>query len=330
MRITTRKNLFGKTLLIIAMMALGSGLIIADRVSAEENVASSMFVTPMSQEMLLVPGEKYEGVISVSNSVSSQEDLRYKIAIGSYGIDRGDDDIDDYAGGIDVTTTTARNVMMDWITIDKDSGLIEPNGTDKITYTIDVPENAPAGAQYATILVIKDDATDDNIESEGITMQSVYQIASRIIANVAGETIEKGTIADNSIPSFLLSNNLEVTSMVKNEGNVYTNAEYTLQVWPVFSDEEICTNEESPEANLILPDTERYHTQTCNLPSVGIFRAKQTVKIFGEESTVEKMVIVCPIWLLFLIFFIIAVIIIWIIMRVRQRNNASKRKASAE
>ena len=97
-----------------------------------------------------------------------------------------------------------------------------------------------------------------------------------------------------------------------------------LQVWPLFSDEEICTNEEQPETSLILPETERYHAQSCALPSVGIFKAKQTVKIFGEESIVEKMVIVCPIWLLFIIFFVIAAIIIWIVVRVQKRNRGNK------
>ena len=310
-----------KFIIALAILMLSGSFIILDNVSADGDIISSMFVTPMSQELLLIPGETYEGVISVSNAASAQEDLKYSVNIGSYGLVRGESDSDDYGGGLDVQTKTLHNELMDWITIDKDHGSVKPNETDKIGFVIDVPEDAPAGAQYATILVVKDEGSNTESESEGITMQSVYQLASAIIANVAGDTIEKASVIDNSIPSFLTAGPLETTSMVRNDGNVYTNAEYTLQVLPLFSNEEICTNEEKPETSLVLPDTERYHTQSCDLPSIGLFRVKQTVKIFGESSVSEKTVIVCPIWLLFLIIFVFVALVIWIIARVRSRNR---------
>ena len=71
-----------------------------------------------------------------------------------------------------------------------------------------------------------------------------------------------------------------------------------------------------------MPETERYHTETCNLPPIGLFRAKQTVKIFGEESIVEKTVIVCPLWLIFVILFVVIALIIWIIIRMKSRKKA--------
>ena len=69
-----------------------------------------------------------------------------------------------------------------------------------------------------------------------------------------------------------------------------------------------------------MPKTTKYHEEGCRLPLVGIFRAKQTVKIFGEISIVEKTVIVCPIWLLFVIIFAIAAIIIYIVAKARKRK----------
>ena len=67
----------------------------------------------------------------------------------------------------------------------------------------------------------------------------------------------------------------------------------------------------------MMPGTERYHAKTVNTPPIGIFRVKQTVKIFGETSVVEMMVIVCPLWLLFLILFVIVALIIWVVMKIR-------------
>ena len=96
-------------------------------------------------------------------------------------------------------------------------------------------------------------------------------------------------------------------------------------MWPLFSDEEICTNEEDPYTTLILPESEMYHVENCDLPMVGIFRAKQTVKIFGETSIVEKTVIVCPLWLLFIIIFAVTMLIIWLVMRSRARRETDEK-----
>ena len=116
--------------------------------------------------------------------------------------------------------------------------------------------------------------------------------------------------------------------MVKNNGNVHAEAKYTLQVWPLFSDEEICTNEEAPENSLVLPNTQKYYSQECNLPMVGIFRAKQVVKIIGEESIVEKTIIVCPLWLLFVVIFGIVLLIAWIIAKTKKRKDSGRDSVS--
>lgn len=299
---------------------------------ADNTAQTSMSVSPMSQKISLIPGEKYEGAITVANVEKATKDLTYTAKVGPYNRNRNENNLDDY-GMVDVETKTGRNIMMDWIKLDKSEGILSPGSSEVINYVIDVPEDVPAGAQYASILIMDVPEEDDKaLNDGGAIIQSRTQLVAAIFANIAGETIENGSIYDEYVPSFLLNSPLETTSMVRNEGNVYTDAEYILQVWPLFSDEEICTNEEDPNTELVLPDTERYHAETCNLPSIGIFKARQTVRIFNKESVVEKMIIVCPIWLLFVIFFVIAGLIIWIVMRVRARgkNNKKSEKKSEE
>ena len=50
-------------------------------------------------------------------------------------------------------------------------------------------------------------------------------------------------------------------------------------------------------------------------PHLGIFKVKQTVKFLGETKTTEKLVFICPIWLLFIILAIIFLIIFLIVNR---------------
>lgn len=285
--------------------------------------SSSLTVSPPNQEIILMPGKIYNGAITVSNSNEAENDLIYSVSVGPFSQKRSDDSKDDY-GTVDTETKTAYNQMMDWIVLDKEEGVVAPNSLDIIPFSIVVPDDAPAGGQYATINV-QDDTKRGGNNDGNVTIESKTRIASIIYAEVAGETREEGVIYENNVPSFLMNGTLEATSMVRNNGNVHTDAEYVLQVWPLFSGEEICTNEENPGTSLIMPETERYHTESCQLPAVGIFRAKQTVKIFGETSIVEKTIIVCPIWLIFIILFIIFALIFYFVAKAKARKKAAKR-----
>ena len=285
-----------------------------------EDMSSAMVLSPLNQKVILIPGEDYHGSIRISNPNNASQNLDYSVSVGSFSQKSTSDSIDDY-GEVDSETITSYNQIMDWISLESNNGSVPPNSTDIITFTINVPEDAPAGGQYATLLVR--DETDYLGEGSGnVSIKNITGIASIIYAEVAGKTHERGEIIENNIPSFLLDAPLRATSMVFNDGNVHTDAEYTLQVWPMFSDEEICTNEEEASTSLVMPETKKYHTEECNLPHIGIFRARQIVKIFGEESILEKIIIKCPTWLLFIIIFAIFAVVMWLISRARLRKKS--------
>ena len=283
-------------------------------------VLPSLIVSPVNKRIIINPGEVYHGSVSVSNRYDADSNLKFEVLAGSFSQLEDETHHDDY-GTVDHISVSSWNQIKDWIEFEFTSGEVVPNGEVVVPYTITVPEDAPAGGQYATIIIRDVSHSLDNNQS-GITIQNEFQFASVVYAEVAGETRDTGEILENNAPSFLLDGSkFEATSMVKNTGNVHTDAEYILQVWPLFSGEEICTNEENPDTSLILPDTKRYHSQKCELPSFGIFNIKQTVKIFDQVSTIEKMVIVCPIWLLFLIIFLVALGIIYLFARSKKRKN---------
>lgn len=311
-----------KSIAVLAMSLLCS-LFFTSACFAEDN-ASTIEVSPMIEQMILRPGETYHSSVDVRNPYMSKTDLSYSVEVGSYSVVV---DEDGNYGGTDTASVSSYNQIMNWIVLDETSGTLAPNEKDTITFTIKVPENAPAGGQYASIIF--NNTTDDGARAEGnIAIKSKVSIAHVILAEVAGESRETGEIIENNIPGFRLDGSLEATSIVKNSGNVHARAQYILQVWPLFSDEELCTNEEEPGDSLILPETEKYHAETCQLPPVGIFRAKQTVKIFGETSIVEKTVIVCPIWLLFIIIFAIFALVFYFVAKARKKTAQRAEKSA--
>ena len=320
-------KLKAKLLTVLTILTFGLGWIALGNINntyAEDTPKTSLFVSPMLQKIILIPGETYNGSITISNSNTSTEDLKYKVEIGSYNKKKSETSKDDY-GVTDVDETNEYNTIIQWITPEKTTGVVAPNGVDVLNFTIKVPKDAPAGAQYASILVYGDKTqSGDNNGGNKASITAKYQLASGIIANVAGETVEKATIKNNDMPSMLTSNKLEAISMVRNDGNIYTDASYILQVWPMGSDEEICTNEETPNSVTVLPNTERYYTQTCNLPAVGIFKAKQVVKIFDEVSILEKTIFVCPIWLMVVVLLVVIGIIVAITIYIKKRHSAKE------
>ncbi len=128
----------------------------------------------------------------------------------------------------------------------------------------------------------------------------------------------------------MLGSPITASFVAKNDGNTHSLITYYLQVFPLFSDEEVYTTEEDPQKEYVLPGTTRYVQQSwAKSPSIGIFKVRQTVYYGSVEETpsiTERMVIICPIWLLFLIVFSITAIIIYFIARAKARK-AERRSA---
>ncbi|MBQ3476155.1 hypothetical protein IJH26_01425 [Candidatus Saccharibacteria bacterium] len=309
------KNNIKYKLLVVALLFVFSGVVGIKNVLA---VGKKFAVSPMNQRVVLIPGETYHGAITVAVPSDTVEEFNYLVSLAPYSL-ADNETSDSNLGGSDFETVTNNNQIVSWMTIDNPEGTIQPNEQKTVSFTINVPYDAPGGGQYAALLVRENDSTEP--EDDQMAIKEVMQMAHIIYAEVAGETREEGEILENSIPSFLLTNKLQASSIVKNNGNIHTDAEYRLQVWPMFGDEELFTNVEDPEKIMVLPGTSKYHNQEYDLPAIGIFRVKQEVKIFGEISTVEKTIIVCPLWLLFIVVFAIVSIIIWLVIKAKSRKK---------
>jgi len=290
-------------------------------------VSSGLTVSPMNQSIVLLPGESYDATFTISNPVNSSDSTYYELSVDPFYLNDKSEAI--FEKFID------SNEMVNWITfISPTEGVLAPNETKEIKFTINVPSSAPAGGQYASIAVAmkkdelnKDSNNNDNGEDSQAMIKEIQRVGHLVYAEIAGNTIKQGEIIDASVPSFLLSGDIKGVSSVKNTGNVHSNAKYTLQVYPLFSDEEIYTNEEDPAAQIIFPERTVYNeTAWEQTPTVGIFNVIYIVEFEGATAQVSKMVIICPIWLLFLIIFAIAAIIIWLVMKMRARGKKKPHK----
>ena len=304
---------------IICVVICAMAAMLCTGTTYAEGVASSLTFGPTSQRISLKPGEEYRSSVVVSNPATSEGNLKFMLYVAPYSVAN-----DDYDPVFDKIGTYTQ--MAEWITLDKTEGELSPNDNMEIGFTITVPETAPAGGQYAAI--VAQDMTRFGEGGGGVQISSIDAVASVVVADVAGQTREYGEIFENNMPTFVMSAPFVASAGVKNTGNVHTDAKSVLQIWPLFSDEEIYTNEESEDnEQLVLPDTTRYFFNTWeDVPAVGIFRARQTVTIFNETSVNEKIIVICPLWLLFIMIFLIALLLIWFVTIIIKKVRKSKAK----
>ena len=316
------RNHFNKLTKWVAMSVLAVVGAVICNVSSVMADGFSLTMAPMNQRIVINPGESFETSFRISNSVNSTQDTYYKIEIQPFYMNENNNVVHVAEGD--------SGEIVKWTTFDVPTeGKLAPNETKEVVFTIDVPESAPAGGQYLSVLVTASATPDDDGdgvnnsgEDSNATIKEVKKITHLVYAEVAGDTVKKGEIRDASLPSFLLSGKIMGSAIVKNVGNVHSDAKYTLKVYPLFSDEEIYTNEEDPAKFLVMPNREVYSEIAWEqTPAIGIFNAEFIVEFEGEKVEISKLVIICPIWLLFIIFFVIAAIIIWIVMRVRARGQ---------
>lgn len=300
---------------VLAVVFVGISMLASGLTCFED--ASAFSLSPMNQTVVLNPGDTYRNTITVSNPSTSEEEFHYKVVVNPYDVD--ENNVDKYDSRSD------RNMIVDWIKIVKnEKGVVPVNDAVTVEYEINVPQGVPAGGQYAAITVMADDnGAKSNSEQYGI--HENMAIAYLLYAEVTGETVRQGEIQNVSVPGFIFSGNIMGTSSIKNTGNVHGSAHYTMKVYPLFSGEEIYTNEEKPESAVILPDKTLYNESFWdNTPAIGIFNVVYTVEFEGVNAEVSKMVIKCPIWLLFIIIFLIVLIIITIVMKIKKNTSANK------
>ena len=299
---------------VVAVLSLGACCMFSfSSANAEDrDDVIHLQVSPTKQSISLTPGSSYVGSFTVHNAGTGVFD--YSVYATPFSV-TNEEYLPDYV------STTNYTQIADWITFDQktEKGTLQPGETVDVVYTVNVPKDAPAGGQYAALMAQTDSGNDENA-----TINVVHRVGMILYAAVPGETRSSGEIVKNSVNTFYFNPPLTVSSLVKNTGNVEQTATYTVKIYPLFSNEAVYNNEEQPDSKDIMPDTSRFNAITWEgAPSIGIFRVTQIIDFAGQEENreVTKLVLICPLWLLFVIFALLFFIIFWLISRARDRKR---------
>lgn len=306
------KNSWKKITGLFAALVLVMSVIICGVANAEGNIGIG--VTPMRNSIILTPGETYEGSFVVLNSGQSDQDLHYHVDIKPFYVD------ENYNPVFERDEKNDMQYLAEWITVtDGKTGVVAPNDVKEVKYQIKVPEDAPAGGQYAVLSATTDIGSE---ASEGVNIGEGMAVNHLILAEVAGETVVSGEITDVGLQRFMFGGMINAHSIVKNTGNVHGLATYKLEVYPLFSDEAVYNSEVAPESHYILPNRTLYNESYWkDTPAMGIYNVVYTVEFMGEVSQVTGVVFICPIWLILIIIIGITIVVIRIKSMKKIRND---------
>lgn len=268
-------------------------------------------MSPTSNTLTLSPGETYTGTLTVANIGAKAFNYElsakpFSVTSGKYSLNYGEE--------------TAYTEISKWVTYDIKNGHLEPNSTQKVNYIINVPEKVTPGGQYVAMTATTAAKNTDNNNGAEFTIGK--SVAMILYVTIPGNLTHSGEVVENKIPQFFFDPPITVNSLISNHGNIHEDAEYTLEVRSFFGDEIVYTNAKNPVTHTIFPESERYETIAWEQsPQLGIFKVKQTIKYLGQTSVEEKVVFICPLWLIFLIIFMIFLAFFYIRSKVKEHKK---------
>lgn len=208
-----------------------------------------------------------------------------------------------------------QGLISEWLKT-KESITLKPGESVKVPYTIEIPENAPPGGQFAVIWwgsVPPKKAKD----AQDVSIQTRAGIL--VYLNVNGNIVEGAKIKSfdtQDSKTLFTATPVAFTMAIANEGNVYIKPKGSIKITSIFGTvvSELPLN---PKGLQILPNSFRtfseYKWNGSNF-SIGPYKAEATL-VYGtkqEQSTSTKWIWVLPIKMISII--VVSLIVLFILL----------------
>lgn len=287
-------------------------------------------ISPVSNRVTLKPSGSEPLTYTFNVDNIGTEEFKYKIYAAPYSVANGSYEID-------FSSETPRTQISRWITFqDKDGEYkkevtysIKPGEKQSIAYKITVPDNIPAGGQYATIFAEADSGKDNASLSTGI--KTVSRVGLVVYGRTEGDTDDNAEIRDFKLSSFLTGGNINTSAVVENKGNTDFSTTYSLVVKKFFGD----TAYEKTKTYDVLPDTYRDISiewakdedddSSTGTPAFGIFHVTSTVTALNEKHEETKLVLIIPFFMIIIAVVLLTIMIVWLIILIKKRRAQKSR-----
>jgi hypothetical protein len=278
---------------------------------------SQLTLAPVASEhIILEAGMQQSGSFTVYNTGTEKLDIEVK---GSELCVN-----DSYAFTFEGCSVASSTTMKNWITASAEKATLEPNEETKVNYTINVPATGlPGGSQHAGVTV-----TFKGKDSGDLDVN--YTLGYRLFAyNPIGAKLSE-TLVSAKVDRLQFKKPLQARMTAKNDGNVDFFAKTTMTVSSIGG-KEVNKTENN---HVVMPGTTReVKSGWDGSPHLGLFKVKYEVileDIDGkmlESKTIEKMVLIMPLFMFVIILVVIAALLVFLVLRLKKNaelKNARK------
>lgn len=314
--------------IIIALTFGFSQLLLPTTAFAEgESPAISPSISPVSQRVILRAGETSEHVFTMANQGS--QDFSFSAYAAPFSVSG-----ENYE--MSFAAENNRTQISRWISFKQEDGTYAEKATYKvpkgekkeIAYKVTVPQDVPAGGQYAAVFA---EVSADDVEANAGGIKTVPRLSVIIFGRTDGETKLEAAISEYKVSGFVIPNkdpkatkgHIRVSSLINNTGNTDLSAKNEFQVSTLFGKNLYQKEVDYP----VYPEQPRRITlEMVDTPSFGLFKVHY--KITAEDKSIDRttLVLVMPLWLIILSIILLTIIIAWTIIKLKQRKDRAARQ----
>jgi hypothetical protein len=299
------------TLLSVAVLAVSLGISFATPAHAE-----TLTIIPPRVTTAANPGDTVRQYLRIRND--SETNITYTTDIENFTA-RGDEGDVDFVDDADNSSFS----MAKWMTVEPSRFTIPTGQEVRLEVIIKVPTNAEPGGHFASVIIKR--AVTENSNVTGAQIES--RVGSLFLMSVAGNVTEKAKVdvfrAQQAFYQTLPAT-LELRTI--NEGNVHIQPRGTITVTDMFGRK--VTELPLTQAN-VLPGAARIARTTWD--TNGFFIGRYTATVVAEYATntndntprtltASTTFIVFPLWLIWILLGVIAVVGSFIVFRKQIRR----------
>ncbi len=218
---------------------------LAQIVFAQEAPQRSITISPPTIEHTLIPGERAEGVLKVTNGGNT--DLTFQANIHDFIVE-------DKIGTPNLLadeTLTEKYSAATWLAVTPNSFTVPAGTTKELSYFLQVPADAAPGGRYAAVVYEPVNILDVEGTGAGVNTQSL----SLFYITIDGPITEDAEVVNFSIPGFSEYPPVTVSTEIKNNGPLHIKPSGSIIIRNMFG-KEIARHEFTggnifPEATLL-------------------------------------------------------------------------------
>jgi len=268
------------TTVLVFLVAVGVQFFSNNLDVAAETKGTGLGLSPLRNELELLPGTSYTGMLDLYNDSGATKKIRLEAEEFSVVNTAYDYKFKPESGA------------SKWISFDKNEIELDAGQKFSIEYTLGVPLMSEPGGYYITIF-----ATDIGSLDSSLSVNYLQRIGSLIYLNVSGDVTRHGELVLLNSP-WATADNVRWGVNIQNSGSTHFRSLYSATLTSLFSSDVIS---KTSGDSLVLPGTVRYIDGSIEHPFwPGVYKIEFDIGLGDNPAYKEsKYVLFIPVaWLI--------------------------------